>query len=714
MFDGNDSATTYFTSVAGINEKITGNDNIETIIRKLIKQVGDAAAAGVQSLTTKDDAWVTVDPDLNASTGAVTLKLAHGYAGTTSSSVSGDATNASAWGSTATVTIPTIGKDEKGHVSLLKTTTLDVVTLPSTPVTSLTTSGDAEVTATANTNATGDVTVSVAHTTHEAKKAGQTTDASLTINSSSFKVLEVSTNSTGHVISANARTITLPAEAFSDTTYTFASGIQSFTVTTNGGSTTTVNVNHQALTTGTATAADGKYISDVSIDTYGHVAGVASKTNGVYSDDIASHAANELAVWDGTNNKLKTSDKTIRNTDIADDSSATTIPTTAQVIKYVQDNKVAGAMTYKGTKATYADVSALTDKVTGDVWVLSTDDSTAKYKYQRGDMFIYSGTAWDRIPAGDTTVENKNATLQFGGDPTEVAVVDGTSITVGVAAETALNVTTDTNKETSGITYVSSVAKGTGSHDVTVKKADIRTATTAQTGIVQLTDSSVSTSTTTAVTPNQLKLVNDLAKTKSTVTYSQTVASTTADSYEVGKITIDGTETVIYGINKDTVYTHPKAPETGSVISSSAGTAAENTVVTSISRDNSGHIATVITSDITSAYNQRAINVNGAAFITTDNKTTALNLSAGTNVTLTTYNTTGNVTINAADEKVKATKAESESKIYLLGQTTTDSAAIANFDTSVYSEAGSLHAAKLYEESVSIHDSNSADWGTIS
>ena len=50
----------------------------------------------------------------------------------------------------------------------------------------------------------------------------------------------------------------------------------------------------------------------------------------------------------------------------------------------------------------------------GDVWVLSDNDTSAKC--QKGDTFIYNGSAWDRIPAGDTTVENMGATLEFGGD----------------------------------------------------------------------------------------------------------------------------------------------------------------------------------------------------------------------------------------------------------------------------------------------------------
>lgn len=296
----------------------------------MIKQVGDAAAAGVTSLTTSDDAWVTVDPDLDGATGAVTLNLAHGTAGTATSTKEASANIASKWGETASVTVPKVGIDAKGHVSVLDTTSVNVVTLPATPVTSLTTlSSDNEVYADLS-SSTGNVTVTVSHAIHNAVKAGEVADKTLTKDDSSFKVLEVSTNKTGHVISATARTITLPATAFSDTTYTFTGGTQSFSVVANGSTLRqNVSVAHMPKqTTDTqAAATDGTYLSNALIDDYGHVYDTAYKSNGVYSDDT-DHADGEIVVWAGATNEAKTSNMTIRNGAISDDSSTTTIPTT--------------------------------------------------------------------------------------------------------------------------------------------------------------------------------------------------------------------------------------------------------------------------------------------------------------------------------------------------------------------------------------------------
>ena len=96
--------------------------------------------------------------------------------------------------------------------------------------------------------------------------------------------------------------------------------------------------------------------------------------------------------------------------------------------------------------------------------------------------------------------------------------------------------------------------------------------------------------------------------------------------------------------------------------------------------------------------------------------TTALDISAGSNVTLTSDTANGKVTIAATntDEKVKATT--STEKSYLLGQTATGTgtAATATYNANVYATNGELHAASLYEGNVSIHDSNDNDWGTIS
>ena len=86
------------------------------------------------------------------------------------------------------------------------------------------------------------------------------------------------------------------------------------------------------------------------------------------------------------------------------------------------------------------------------------------------------------------------------------------------------------------------------------RTTDLPDATTSQKGIVQLSSATNSSSETLAATPKAVKAAYDLANGKSTVSYSQTLASSTSGAYEIGKITINGTATTIYGKDTNTTY----------------------------------------------------------------------------------------------------------------------------------------------------------------
>lgn len=468
--------------------------------------------------------------------------------------------------------------------------------------------------------------------------------------------------------SSREASITLPQTAFADTTYEFASGTQSFTYKVKGSTDTStiINVSHMNKGTGTATASDGKYISDVCIDNYGHVIGVASKTNGVYSNDTTPHARGELAVWDDATNNLKTSDKTIRTNSITDDSSTTTIPTTAQVIDYV-NAKVSGAMTYKGT---FDNSSKLPkDASVGDTYVLNASTDIDDTPCQVGDMFIYNDSSkWDRIPAGDTTVENEGASITD--ITTTLAVIDGVAIT-----------------------------------------ANVNAASTSQKGIVQLSDSTNSSASTTAATS---KAVYDVSQAAHKVKFDGSIKSASNETYILGSFTdASGTTTTIYG--QDTKYVHPAVSSASNAVDTSAVITSAKTVITSVYIDASGHVGKVEKSDITAAYNKRAVKVNNTSLIESS-ADTALNISASTNVTLTTNVSEGSVTIAAVDEKVKSTSISGASSTgYLLATTTSgDSTETAVKNVSVtINGAGKLSAVSLYEGDWSIHDSSVGDWATI-
>lgn len=663
LYDANTPLFQKLTSLSdSSNESINDNDSVELILRKLKYQVEAASKAGVQSLTSNTDNWITVDPKLDQSTGAVNLSIGHAAAGEVSTSISANISiNNVEDNLKINYKIPQIHVDSKGHFVVVQdsSTTTSTITLDACEGSMVHFKCDNnKLYAEINTNG---------YTAY--KKGDASNNVVLTKNASSFKIIDLSTDIYGFARNSNEAIVTLPETAFADTSYEFVSGIQSFSYKVKGtNESITVGVSHMAQGTGNASASDGTYISDVCIDKYGHVTAVASKSNGVYSDDATSHANSELAVWDGNTNKLKTSYTTIRSSSIAADNSTTTIPTTAQVIDYVAANKVSGAMTYKSTfSGKFPD-----EPSTGDTYVLDVNADISfggkKTSCQIGDMFIYNGSIWDRIPAGDTTVENKDATITE--SSTTLAVIDGITIS-----------------------------------------AKVNVASTSKKGIVQLSDSTSTEESSTAATS---KAVYDVSQAAHKVKFDGSIGSTSDGSYILGSFTnANGSSTIIYG--QDTKYVHPTVSSDASkAVSTSSGAASAKTVITSVYIDASGHVGKVETSDISAAYNKRAVKVNNNSLIES-NADTALDISAGTNVTLTASASEGRVTIAASDEKVKSTTIGTSSTAYLLATTTSSEStetAVKNVSVTINGN-GKLSAVSLYEGSWSIHDSSAGDWAII-
>lgn len=662
LYDANTPLFQKLTSIESSSDAIADNDSVELILRKLKYQVDAASKAGVQSLTSSTDSWITVDPKLDASTGAVNLSIGHAVAGEVSTSIAADISIVNNGDYNFNFKIPQINVDSKGHFVVNEdssTTTSIILDACEGSIVHFTCDNDKKL------------GVTIATAGYTAYKAGDASNSyTLSSNASSFKIIDLSTDQYGFARKSNVAKITLPQTAFADTSYEFAGGTQSFTYKVKGSSDafTTIGVSHMEIGSGKANADDGKYISDVCIDGYGHVIGVASKTNGVYSDDTSLHAAGELAVWDVSTNKLKTSEMTIRSSSIGDNSSTTTtIPTTAQVIEYVIANKVSGAMAYKGTFSSSAGLPK--NASIGDTYVLNTSTKIGEVSCQVGDMFIYNDSSkWDRIPAGDTTVENKNAIITE--NDTTLAVIDGVPI-----------------------------------------KAKVYAASTTQKGIVQLSDSTNISESSTAATS---KAVYDVSEAAHKVKFDGSIKSASDGSYILGSFTnAAGTTTTIYG--QDTKYVHPAVSSATNAVDTSAGTVSATNVITSVYIDVSGHVGKVVTSDISAAYNKRAVKVNGTSLIESS-ADTALNISAGTNVTLTTSSSEGSVTIAASDEKVKSTTISSSVDTgYLLATTeSNESTGIAVKNASVtINGAGKLSAVSLYEGVWSIHDSSAGDWGEI-
>ena len=203
--------------------------------------------------------------------------------------------------------------------------------------------------------------------------------------------------------------------------------------TTNG-----IKIDHNDVGTATAKTPTtdgnvdwgGDIITEVDVDSYGHVGGVKTKTLPSNPVSAETDTTNQLMKSDG-DNTTSPSGFTASNSTITTNGAGntTTLPTVQAIIDYIS-NISDRAMHYKGTVNSYADLPT-TDQVVGDVYVLTTADSTGPYEV--GDYFIWNGTSWDVI-TGENQVENKAATIID--SATDIAVVDGTTITAKVDAGT--------------------------------------------------------------------------------------------------------------------------------------------------------------------------------------------------------------------------------------------------------------------------------------
>jgi len=133
-------------------------------------------------------------------------------------------------------------------------------------------------------------------------------------------------------------------------------------------------------------------------------------------------------------------------------------------------------------------------------WVLTTDGAitlgTTALSFTQ-----FSGAGQITAGAGLTKTAN---TIDLGTASASRIVVNADNIDLALVTQT------DTSG-TAGINFLQSITKDSYGRISGTVLADVRTGTTAQTGVLQLTDSTSSTSTTTAATPNSVKTSWDLA-----------------------------------------------------------------------------------------------------------------------------------------------------------------------------------------------------------
>jgi hypothetical protein len=177
-------------------------------------------------------------------------------------------------------------------------------------------------------------------------------------------------------------------------------------------------------------------------------------------------------------------------------------------------------------------------------------------------MKVYSGSSWSNV-APDTSNfvdkavwTGKGAIVSATGASTPsaltVASTNGYILAVNSATSTGLEWVAPNPGDITAVNVTSPITGGGTSGDVTIS---IQAATTAQSGAVQLTDSTASTSVTTAATPNSVKSAYDLA------------------NAAVAKSVIDAKGDLLVGTANDTVSRLAAATTNGYLLAVNSATA---------------------------------------------------------------------------------------------------------------------------------------------
>lgn len=244
--------------------------------------------------------------------------------------------------------------------------------------------------------------------THPAvSRTNGTTTASPAHGTSFTAIDSITTNNQGHVTAVNTKTITLPAETVLNIVQNGTGYVSSVAKGTGSHDITVTRTALPTITVENGAAVSGNYISAISAN--GHTITVTKASLPSGSGGVSTTAGKYVSAVSLSGHTL-TAGTTSFITDIANNGSSTTAPTTAAVKTYV-DNKVASAIHIKGTigsAGSGASVTALPTKdvIVGDAYIVKTAGTYSGIVCEVGDIIICTAASTSSAAPTWTTIQN--------------------------------------------------------------------------------------------------------------------------------------------------------------------------------------------------------------------------------------------------------------------------------------------------------------------
>lgn len=360
--------------------------------------------------------------------------------------------------------------------------------------------------------------------------------------------------------------------------YTYASGGTALTITTiTGTDTITFSADHGLQLNAQIRTGDVVTGTGLAANTTYYVTAVPSTTQVKVS---VTYGGSNAVLTNGTGLSIGVTGNpgvgaTLTGTPNALDGSGTFATTGLRIL--VKDH----------TTASYNGVYTITTIGTGanGVWTRATDfDNAPTGEISPGDfLYVTSGT----VNGGNGFVQTQNAPIRMGvagagyttftgdsiaftqfsgagqitaglgltktGNTLDVNVASGRTVINGSDQVDLATVSQSNTSGSAGINFVQSHSVDAYGRVTGTVSADVRTGSTTQTGILQVTDSVASTSTTTAASPNSVKTAYDLAN----------AALPKSGGTMTGKITLVNASSSTASINYGTGTADPTTPATG-------------------------------------------------------------------------------------------------------------------------------------------------------